>query len=187
MFDYFIKPTSNQIGSSNQNNKSNQINEEKSDFEKLLEFIESNVDKRSKLIREIEKLAKEDSEFINNKSNELLQIDIEISNDSNFNSANNSNLNTKLKTLQFNVLSLFILSKVKNPDCADDLKKIIAKFNTKIKNINDIVERNLTRDLSKESESSASLKSNQPSKIPSKESNKPPFRPPGSANSGFKK
>jgi len=151
MFDYFTKPklSQKQTGSSNSLNVGNDAsNEGLPQFKELLEFIGIDPEKKSQLFKEIKLLTRNEKEFINNKSIELLDIDKIITDDTHFNDpANADNLYVTLKKLQFNVLSLYLSSKIKNPDCAEDIKKIISRFNSKIKNINDIVETNLNRDI----------------------------------------
>ena len=135
--------------------KSTKIN-----FITLLKSLETSNDNRSQLVKEISNLTKEEKIFIENKSKDLLTIDNTINDDPNI----SKDLNTTLKRLQFNVLSLFLLSKIKNPDCSSEIQSIINKFNRKISKINEILEQNLNRDISK-SESQPSQPS-QPDKLP---------------------
>jgi hypothetical protein len=192
MFDYFTKPKSyQQSGSSNSNKIKNEVsNDELPKFKELLDYIGIVTKDKSKLFNEIKLLTKEEKEFIEIKSVELLNIDKEITDDKNINDPQNldNNLYATLKKLQFNVLSLFLLSKIKNPDCSEEIKNIINKFNTKIMNINEIVERNLQRDLPSTVQQSNSKLPIQPSQPniptkPTKQISQNKMIPPGSSTS----
>ena len=112
-------------------------------MERFINTLFEDKGKSNNLLEEIKKLGSEDKKFIDEKAIELEQIDNEIANDVQMNV--NPNLNIGLKKLQMNILTLFLMSKIQNPDCSEEIRKIIMKFNKKIETVNQILEKNLNR------------------------------------------
>jgi hypothetical protein len=128
-------------------------------MERFINTLFEDKGKAQNLLEEIKKLGPEDRKFIDEKAVELEQIDNEISNDVQMNV--NPNLNLGLKKLQMNILTLFLMSKIQNPDCSEEIRKIIMKFNKKIATVNEILEKNLNRiSSSSNNQSSSSQSSN---------------------------
>ena len=112
-------------------------------MERFINTLFEDRGKAQNLLEEIKKLGSEDRKFIDEKAVELEQIDNEIASDVQMNI--NPNLNLGLKKLQMNILTLFLMSKIQNPDCSEEIRKIIMKFNKKIATVNQILEKNLNR------------------------------------------
>ena len=112
-------------------------------MERFINTLFEDRGKAQNLLEEIKKLGSEDRKFIDEKAVELEQIDNEIASDVQMNI--NPNLNLGLKKLQMNILTLFLMSKIQNPDCSEEIRKIIMKFNKKIETVNQILEKNLNR------------------------------------------
>jgi hypothetical protein len=112
-------------------------------MERFINTLFEDRGKAQNLLEEIKKLGPEDRKFIDEKAVELEQIDNEIASDVQMNI--NPNLNLGLKKLQMNILTLFLMSKIQNPDCSEEIRKIIMKFNKKIATVNEILEKNLNR------------------------------------------
>ena len=112
-------------------------------MERFINTLFEDRGKAQNLLKEIKNLGPEDRKFIDEKAVELEQIDNEIASDVQMNI--NPNLNLGLKKLQMNILTLFLMSKIQNPDCSEEIRKIIMKFNKKIATVNQILEKNLNR------------------------------------------
>ena len=99
-------------------------------FENLLNIIiNDDIETKNKLLDSVKKISDNDKIYIEEKSLEIINLDKEIG----------INLNPGLYKLHVNVLLIFIKASI--PNCRELVKKLLDKFNKRLKLINQMLKK----------------------------------------------